>query len=117
MRSCHFLSVGHYSAHLSRQEADLRLFMEDESLKLDPDMDYFAVEGLSSEVRERLGKVRPGTIASISLCQLKERTNKREGCRKTYGGYDTHVHCLPFKACEENLREIAESTSYPCRGR
>ncbi|KAF8726182.1 hypothetical protein AX14_008005 [Amanita brunnescens Koide BX004] len=55
---------GHYSAHLFRQEADLRLFMEDESLKLDPDMDYNVVEGLSSEVRERLGKVRPGTIGA-----------------------------------------------------
>ena len=67
-----FLPVGHYSAHLFRQEADLRLFMEDESLMLDPDMDYNAVEGLSSEVRERLGKVRPGTIASISLYQPKD---------------------------------------------
>ena len=46
--------------------------MEDESLMLDPDMDYNAVEGLSSEVRERLGKVRPGTIASISLYQPKD---------------------------------------------
>jgi len=55
---------GHYSAHLFRQEADLRLFMEDESLALDPDMDYKAVEGLSSEVRERLGKVRPETIGA-----------------------------------------------------
>lgn len=60
-----FLPVGYYSAH--RQEADLRLFMEDESLKLDPGMDHHAVEGPSSEVRERLGKVKPGTIASISL--------------------------------------------------
>jgi tRNA uridine 5-carboxymethylaminomethyl modification enzyme len=59
--------VGHYSAHLFRQEADLRLFMEDESLVLDPDMDYNVVEGLSFEVRERLGKVRPGTIASVSF--------------------------------------------------
>ena len=67
-----FLPVGHYSVHLSRQEADPRLLMEDESLKLDPDMNYNAVEGRSSEVRESLGKVKPGTIASISLCQPKD---------------------------------------------
>ena len=44
--------------------ADLRVFMEDESLILDPQMDYQKVDGLSSEVKERLGKVRPTTIVS-----------------------------------------------------
>ena len=53
-----------YSMHLRRQEADLRLFMEDESLVLDPHLDYSAVEGLSSEVRERLARVRPTSIVS-----------------------------------------------------
>ena len=38
--------------------------MEDESLKLEHGTDYNAVKGLSSEVRERSGKVVPGTIAS-----------------------------------------------------
>jgi len=56
------LTRGQYSAHLSRQGADLQPFMEDESLKLEHDTDYSAVRGLSSEVRERSGKVRPGTI-------------------------------------------------------
>ncbi|KAK2462400.1 hypothetical protein APHAL10511_005706 [Amanita phalloides] len=55
---------GRYSAHMFRQEADLRLFMEDESLLLDADMDYGTVEGLSSEVRERLSRVRPETIGA-----------------------------------------------------
>ena len=53
---------GQYNAHIFRQEADLRVFMEDESLALDPYMDYTAVVGLSSEVRERLGRARPATI-------------------------------------------------------
>ena len=51
-----------YDAHLRRQEADLRLFSEDESLILNTDIDYATVEGLSSEVRERLSMVRPTTI-------------------------------------------------------
>ncbi|RDB21915.1 Mitochondrial translation optimization protein 1 [Hypsizygus marmoreus] len=55
---------GQYSAHLFRQEADLRMFMEDESLLLDPHMNYSNVEGLSSEVRERLFVVRPTTIGA-----------------------------------------------------
>lgn len=38
--------------------------MEDESLALDPLLDYSTVEGLSSEVRERLVKVRPSSIVS-----------------------------------------------------
>ncbi|EIW52602.1 glucose-inhibited division protein A subfamily [Trametes versicolor FP-101664 SS1] len=53
-----------YSSHLRRQEADLRVFMEDESLALDPLLDYSTVEGLSSEVRERLVKVRPSSIGA-----------------------------------------------------
>ncbi|KAJ3570706.1 hypothetical protein NP233_g4230 [Leucocoprinus birnbaumii] len=55
---------GRYSAQLLRQEADLRLFMEDETLLLDPKMDYSQVTGLSSEVRERLFAVRPTTIGA-----------------------------------------------------
>lgn len=54
--------LGQYDAHLARQDADLRTFMEDESLLLDPQMDYTQISGLSSEVRERLSVVRPTTI-------------------------------------------------------
>jgi tRNA uridine 5-carboxymethylaminomethyl modification enzyme len=38
--------------------------MEDESLILDPHMDYSTVTGLSSEVKERLFVVRPTTMVS-----------------------------------------------------
>ncbi|KAF8652580.1 hypothetical protein AX16_004333 [Volvariella volvacea WC 439] len=55
---------GRYHPHLSRQEADLKDFMEDENLLLDPQMDYSTVQGLSSEVRERLSKVRPTSIGA-----------------------------------------------------
>lgn len=56
--------AGRYNSHLRRQEADLRTFMDDESLTLDPRIDYSAVTGLSSEVRERLSAVRPTSIVS-----------------------------------------------------
>lgn len=44
--------------------------MQDESFTLDPQMDYNAVDGLSSEVKEKLAKVRPATIVSILLFVL-----------------------------------------------
>ena len=57
------LITGQYDAHLTRQEADLKtVFMEDESLLLDPRMEYSTVPGLSSEVVERLYRVKPTTI-------------------------------------------------------
>ncbi|KAG2018643.1 mitochondrial translation optimization protein [Coprinopsis cinerea AmutBmut pab1-1] len=55
---------GHYHPHLSRQEADVKMFMEDESLLLDPRMEYREVPGLSSEVVEKLYRVRPTTIGA-----------------------------------------------------
>jgi hypothetical protein len=57
--------------------------MEDESLLLDPQMDYSQVAGLSSEVKERLYAVRPITIvrhwlhstAFINLAKYREPLN------------------------------------------
>jgi tRNA uridine 5-carboxymethylaminomethyl modification enzyme len=57
---------GRYDAFLVRQEADLKAFAADEEMLLDEGIDYKDVEGLSSEVRERLGKVRPASIVSPS---------------------------------------------------
>lgn len=62
--------IGRYAQQLFRQEADLKDFMHDESLQLDPYMDYTTVDGLSSEVRERLAKVRPTTIVGHSALDL-----------------------------------------------
>lgn len=53
-----------YAPHLARQRADLEVFHADETLLLDPDMDYTQVRGLSEEVRERLQRFRPTTLVS-----------------------------------------------------
>ncbi|EJD00295.1 glucose-inhibited division protein A subfamily [Fomitiporia mediterranea MF3/22] len=53
-----------YEPHLARQEADLKVFLEDEELNLSPSLDYDNIEGLSSEVRERLGQLRPTSLGS-----------------------------------------------------
>jgi tRNA uridine 5-carboxymethylaminomethyl modification enzyme len=59
--------LGRYSAHLRRQESDLRLFMEDESLVLGPEINYHHIAGLSSEIKDKLSSVRPGSIVSFTL--------------------------------------------------
>ncbi|EED81849.1 predicted protein [Postia placenta Mad-698-R] len=80
---------GIYRTHLRRQEADLRVFLEDEGLTLDPHLDYEIVEGLSSEVKERLYRVRPTSIgvakrmegmtptSIVSLLKFAKRTRGR----------------------------------------
>lgn len=66
----HYITIGRYAAHLTRQASDLRAFTEDELLSLDPGMDYTAVAGLSSEVRERLSKTRPVSVVRSFLAFL-----------------------------------------------
>ncbi|EKM51046.1 uncharacterized protein PHACADRAFT_177738 [Phanerochaete carnosa HHB-10118-sp] len=53
-----------YHGHVYRQEADVRAFLRDEHLLLDPAIDYWAVDGLSNEVKERLSRVRPSSIGA-----------------------------------------------------
>ena len=55
-----------YQIHLKRQRADLELFSREESLDLPPDIDYSDIHGLSSEVKDRLSKVKPTNIVGIS---------------------------------------------------
>jgi len=55
---------GRYSPFLRRQEADLKVFREDEDLVLDPHIDYNGVAGISSEVKEKLAAIRPTTIGA-----------------------------------------------------
>jgi tRNA uridine 5-carboxymethylaminomethyl modification enzyme len=51
-----------YHVYLSRQAADVEAYRRDESLVLDPDLDYDALPGLSNEVRHKLRLHRPRTI-------------------------------------------------------
>ena len=51
-----------YAGYLDRQAADAEALRRDEALLLPPDLDYAAIGGLSSEVREKLARVRPTTL-------------------------------------------------------
>jgi tRNA uridine 5-carboxymethylaminomethyl modification enzyme len=57
-----------YQIYLKRQRVDLELFTQDEALDLEPDIDYSAIHGLSTEVKERLSRVRPTNLVCFFLC-------------------------------------------------
>jgi tRNA uridine 5-carboxymethylaminomethyl modification enzyme len=58
-----------YSSYLKRQERDLEIFRQDENMKIPLDLDYSDIQSLSLEVREKLTKFRPATIAAAFKIQ------------------------------------------------
>lgn len=88
---CTGTMTGRYHSYLSRQQAELRNFTDEESLLLSPGMDYSVVQGLSSEEKERLSRVRPRNIGQakrmegmtpkgiVMLLRYAKRTWGREG--------------------------------------
>jgi len=58
-----------YSSYLKRQEQDLAIFRQDENMKIPLDLDYNNIQSLSLEVREKLKKFRPVTIAAAFKIQ------------------------------------------------
>ncbi|HLY80649.1 MAG TPA: tRNA uridine-5-carboxymethylaminomethyl(34) synthesis enzyme MnmG [Caulobacteraceae bacterium] len=55
-----------YAGYLDRQDADVAAFRRDEALTLPAELDYARVGGLSNEVREKLGAVRPATLGQAA---------------------------------------------------
>ncbi|MGH6829521.1 MAG: tRNA uridine-5-carboxymethylaminomethyl(34) synthesis enzyme MnmG [Rhizomicrobium sp.] len=55
-----------YSGYLGRQGADILAFRRDEARLLPAGLDYRAINGLSTEVREKLETVRPNTLGQAS---------------------------------------------------
>lgn len=82
---------GSYHGHMDRQEADVEAFLKYENFVLSPNIDYSAIVGLSSEVKERLAKVRPVSIVSTSCRSIAARDmlTCSVGCGAEDGGCDT----------------------------
>jgi tRNA uridine 5-carboxymethylaminomethyl modification enzyme len=59
----------HYAGYLDRQEADILAFRRDESRTLPADLDYGAVNGLSTEARLKLEAIRPTTLGQAGRIQ------------------------------------------------
>ncbi|MDP3401033.1 MAG: tRNA uridine-5-carboxymethylaminomethyl(34) synthesis enzyme MnmG [Brevundimonas sp.] len=55
-----------YAGYLDRQSADAQALQREEGLRLPADLDYAAMCSLSTEVREKLAKIRPLTLGQAS---------------------------------------------------
>lgn len=55
-----------YAGYIQRQHMEIERSREQESAPLPADLDYAAVSGLSSEVRQRLAEVRPLTLGQAA---------------------------------------------------
>ncbi len=55
-----------YANYIARQQRDVEAMKRDESYLIPRDFDYFALDGLSSEMKQKLSQARPGNIAQAS---------------------------------------------------
>lgn len=55
-----------YANYIARQQRDVEAMKRDESYEIPPDFDYSSLDGLSSEMKERLTQARPANIAQAS---------------------------------------------------
>jgi tRNA uridine 5-carboxymethylaminomethyl modification enzyme len=55
-----------YASYVSRQEIDVAAFRKEESVRIPAAFDYAGLPGLSAEVRQRLEKARPATLAQAA---------------------------------------------------
>ncbi|MFA7441026.1 MAG: tRNA uridine-5-carboxymethylaminomethyl(34) synthesis enzyme MnmG [Sphingomonadaceae bacterium] len=60
------LTNARYAVYLERQESDVARFHHDESITVPANVDFRMVPGLSNEMADRLGSVRPETIGQAS---------------------------------------------------
>ena len=52
-----------YAAYLRRQDQDVAQLQRDEAVRIPADFDYAALPSLSAEVRQKMARHRPATIA------------------------------------------------------
>jgi tRNA uridine 5-carboxymethylaminomethyl modification enzyme len=55
-----------YAGYLNRQDADIEALRREENLKLPAQLDYQALPSLSAELKSKLARVRPETLAQAS---------------------------------------------------
>ena len=55
-----------YAVYLDRQAADVERFRRDEAAELPGALDYEGIPGLSNELRQKLGQVRPRTLGQAN---------------------------------------------------
>ena len=55
-----------YDIYLRRQEADIEAYRKDEAIAIPASLDYNAIAGLSTELRQKLERDRPASLAQAS---------------------------------------------------
>jgi tRNA uridine 5-carboxymethylaminomethyl modification enzyme len=55
-----------YAVYMERQEASIAAFKKDEAVAIPPALDFAGVAGLSHEIRQKLERHRPSTLAQAS---------------------------------------------------
>ena len=55
-----------YAGYMHRQEAEIVALRKDEGIAIPTDVDYFALPSLSMELRQKLSKAQPSTLAQAS---------------------------------------------------
>jgi len=58
--------AGRYAGYMDRQDSDVRLYRKDEALRLPVDLDYTVIGSLSTEIRTKLTKAQPATLAAAA---------------------------------------------------
>ena len=56
----------HYGGYINRQQSEIERQIDQESKTLPDDFEYSAVRGLSTEVREKLSRIKPSTLGQAS---------------------------------------------------
>jgi tRNA uridine 5-carboxymethylaminomethyl modification enzyme len=55
-----------YAGYMDRQEAEIASLRKDEGVLIPTDVDYFAIPSLSMELRQKLSRAMPGTLAQAA---------------------------------------------------
>jgi tRNA uridine 5-carboxymethylaminomethyl modification enzyme len=55
-----------YAVYMDRQEASIAAFKKDEAVAIPATLDFASVAGLSNEIRQKLDRHRPATLAQAS---------------------------------------------------
>ena len=55
-----------YTVYLKRQELDIAAFRKDEGIAIPPNFAFAALPGLSTELRHKLERNRPGTLGQAA---------------------------------------------------
>ncbi len=58
-----------YAGYISRQQDDIERLRRQENTALPEDLDYSQIDGLSNEIRQKLGDARPATLGAASRIQ------------------------------------------------